>query len=141
MCNILSFFQNTTLIFFNFLYLFPDEFNVQVWILKFCLIFSLTNMHSLYLNIRIFLVWNVKYFIFVRFYQKILFFFSLSLSSDWMFQLFLWLVYLFLCNHYKWCSFTVRKGPQCVQPKRPCLCVSECYREWMYYVHTVYHYH
>lgn len=65
----------------------------------------------------IFLVWNVKYFIFVRFYQKILFLFSLSLSSDWMFQLFLWLVCLFLCNHYKWCSFTVRKGPQCVYSK------------------------
>lgn len=118
------------------------EFQNVVWYFLYltCTVFILIGHFCC-----IFLVWNGKIFHFCKVLPKNIISF-LIIPEFWLnVSTFLWLVCLFLCNHYKWCSFTVRKGQNVylenMQPKRQCLCVSECYREWMYYVHTVYHYH
>ena len=121
------FLKNTTLIFF----LISCIFSLMNLMCRFE--FQNVDWYFLYLTCTgfilighfccIFLVWNEKYFIFVRFLPKNIISF-LIIPEFWLYvSTFLWLVCLFLCNHYKWCSFTVRKRPQCVQPKRPCLYV------------------
>ena len=121
MCNILSFFLKTLLLFFLISSIFSlmnlmckFEFQNVVWYFLYltCTGFILTGHFCC-----LFLVWNGKIFHFCKVLPKNITSF-LIIPEFWLIvSAFLWLVCLFLCNHYKWCSFTVRNGPQCVYSK------------------------